>query len=190
MEKNPNYDLYFEKLKGAGVPEDACEKLKETYGKDLLMGSFATMNDTAMAYDGSIIDVALKKLAVYAYKINNLFPEDVRVEPKSLIKVCLLQHISKAIRTEKCPETWRINRGELYSYTRLQPAIGTGLHSVAMASECGIPFNAFEIEAMTSIDRAPDDAQSKYYSNVLSSIVKMANEMVYVEAKKEHELIV
>ena len=55
--------------------------------------------------------------------------------------------------------------------------------------ECGINLSADEIEAMCINDRANDDIQAKYYSGMLSSIIKQANEMLYVEANKKNGLI-
>ena len=123
--------------------------------------------------------------------MNNIYPEELRVDVNSIVKVCLLQHISKAVRTEKSTNEWRIkNLGEAYTYVKKTPAIGTGLHSIAMATECGIVFTPIEIEAMTSIDRdSNDDMQFKYHSDMLSTIVYQANQMVYVIAQKEACLI-
>lgn len=182
------YETYLKKLIACGVSEESCNKLREKYGDILYIASYSTKSDSGLAYEGSMIETALKKLAVFAVKINELYPEQIRVNKESLVKVCLLQHISKAQRLTKSNDTWRIEKlGELYNYTSGMPAIGTGLHSLIMAVECGIVFTPFEAEAMTIIDRQEDDPQAKYHSSMLTSIVKQANEMVYVlsdETKK------
>ena len=122
----------------------------------------------------------LTKLAFFAVKLNELYPEDIRVDVKSLVKICLLQHISKSVRYIKSTDTWRINNlGELYKYNQEVPAIGIGLHSMMLAINCGVEFTPEESEAMTVIDRSEDDNQMKYYSSLLTSIVRQANEMVY-----------
>lgn len=188
--ENKWFETYFVKLEKAGVANDACNALKEKYGEILSSASFSTKNDCGLAGDGTLLEVLLTKLAVYAVKINNLYPEDLRVDVNSIVRVALLSHISKAVRTSKSKNDWRIkNLGELYVYNQNMPAIGTGLHSVAMAMECGINLSADEIEAMCINDRANDDIQAKYYSGMLSSIIKQANEMLYVEANKKNGLI-
>lgn len=183
-------DTYYEKLVKCGISEESVAILKERYGEAINNASFSTKNEAGLAYDGSLIETALTKLAVYAVRINNLYPEDLRVDVNSIVRVALLSHISKAVRTSKSKNDWRIkNLGELYVYNQNMPAIGTGLHSVAMAMECGINLSADEIEAMCINDRANDDIQAKYYSGMLSSIIKQANEMLYVEANKKNGLI-
>lgn len=183
-------DTYYGKLVKCGISEESVAILKEKYGEAINNASFSTKTDAGLAYDGSLIETALTKLAVYAVKLNNLYPEDIRVDVNSIVKVCLLQHIAKAIRTEKSTNEWRIkNLGEAYTYVKKTPAIGTGLHSLAMATECGIQFTALEVEAMVCNDRADDDIQAQYHCNMLSSIVKQANEMLYIEASKKNNLI-
>lgn len=179
MEKDL-FDVYFKKLNSCGVSEEACKTLRETYGDLLRIGSYSTTTENGLAYEGSLVDVVLKKLALFAVKINEIYPEQVMVDKKSLVKVCLLQHISKSLRFVKSKDEWRINKlGEAYTYTTGMPAIGIGLHSLIMANSCGIEFTPFEAEAMTIIDRKDDDTQAKYYSSMMTSIIRQANEMVY-----------
>ena len=182
---------YYNKLIKCGVSEEAVKTLSERYGNLIKNASFSMKSDCGLAYDGSLVEIALSKLTVYAVKLNNLYPEELRVDVNSIVKVCLLQHIAKAVRMEKSTNDWRVkNLGEAYTYVKKMAAIGTGLHSVAMATECGITFTPIEIEAMTSIDRdAENDKQFKYYSNMLSSIVYQANQMVYTAAQKQAGLI-
>ena len=185
--ENKYFDTYFKKLIGCGVSEESCENLKESYGKLLDVAGFGAKADTGLAYEGALLETVLKKLAVFAIKINDIYPEEIRADKNSLVKVCLLQHISKCLRMTKSNDEWRIKKlGEVYTYTEGIPAIGTGLHSLIMATNCGIRFTAFEVEAMTIIDRKDDDLQAKYHSSMLTTIIKQANEMVYVQ---EHELL-
>lgn len=179
---NKIIDTYFKKLEGCGVSSEVCNNIKETLGPVLFSASYGMKESDGTAYEGSMIEVSLTKLAVFAVKINELYPEKMRVDIKSLVKVCLLQHISKALRYIKSDDAWRIkNLGELYKYnTNKMPAIGFGLHSMMLAIECGVEFTPFETEAMTIIDRKEDDAQAKYYTSLLTQIVRQANEMVYM----------
>lgn len=180
MEKNDLFETYLKKLSQCGVSDEACNAMKEKYGDLLSIGSYSTTSDKGLAYEGSLVETILKKLTVFAVKINEIYPQEVMVDKKSLVKICLLQHISKCVRLVESTDEWRKNKlGEIYTYTSGMPAIGVGLHSLIMASECGIEFTPFESEAMTIIDRDDDDAQAKYHSSLLTNIVKQANEMVY-----------
>lgn len=191
MEKTKYFDMYFEKLENTGVSHEAIETLKEKYGTALNYASFYQKNDTGFAHDGSLMEVSLRKLGAYAVKLNMLFPEELRVDQNSIVKVALLQHLSKAIRLKKSTDEWRVkNLGELYVYERNIPAIGTGVHSVAICNECGIKLTPLEVEAMISIDRnEATDPQFKSYSNMLTHIIKIANELVQVDGQKANKII-
>ena len=70
------------------------------------MSSFALSVNSGCAYDGSMIDTVLNHLCVIAYHINDdafvinsyqlMMHVYLKVNPNILIRVLLLQHISKA----------------------------------------------------------------------------------------------
>ena len=180
--ENRYLGIYFSKLAACGISQDVCDKLIEFYGNALANASYATKTDSGLAYKGSLIETVLTKLAVFAFKLNELYPENIRVNKESLVKVCLLQHISKCHRLTPSTDMWRVSKlGEAFTYSEGQPAIGTGLHSLVMATSAGVSFTPIEAEAMVIIDRKDDDVQAKYHSSLLSTIVKHANEMVYIQ---------
>lgn len=175
-------ETYFTKLRNCGISDDSIARIKESWGSLLSEASYSTKADSGLAYEGSLIETILGKLTVFAVKLNNLYPEEIRVNKKSLVKVCLLQHISKCQRMTKQTNVWRKNNlGEIYTYADGLPAIGTGLHSLMMAAGAGIELLPFEVEAITIIDRKEDDLQAKFHCSLLSSIVRQANEMVYMQ---------
>jgi len=183
------FDLFFRKLSETGVSEDACDQLRETYGDVLSIGSFAQKQDSGLAYEGSLLETAIRRLAVFAYKVNEIYNERIRADQKSVIKVCLLQHISKAVRMVRSTDDWRVKKlGEVYSFVNGGPAIGIGLHSLLMCHECGIMFTTDEAEAMTIIDKADDDLQAKYHSSMLTNVIKQANDILWVHAAETNRL--
>lgn len=180
VDKLKNYELYLKKLNQLGID---TTKLVENYGEKIADATFSISNSNGLAFEGSLIDTILYKLTPYAVKINDLFPKEMQVDKNSLVKVCLLHHIAKAIRLEKNDNEWEIkNRGLLYKYTTNQPSIRTGLHSLMIATNCGIMFTTEEAEAMTVNDRDLSDDQARWHSSLMASIVRQANEMVYLEA--------
>ena len=180
MDKLSNYELFLKKLNQLGI--DAT-KLAEDYGEKIADATFSVNSENGLAYDGSLIEVILYKLTPYAIKVTDLFPENVRVDKKSLVKVCLLHQIAKSIRIVPNDNDWEIkNRGLLYKYAKGQPSIRTGLHSLVMAQNCGINFTPEEAEAMTVNDRDLTDDQARWHSSLMASIVRQASEMVYLEA--------
>ena len=144
INKSKNYGLYIDKLSKMGFE---TTKLEDDYGERLIDATFSISNDNGLAYDGSLLQTVLYKLTPYAIKINDLYPEEIRVNKESLIKVCLLHQIAKAVRLIKNDNEWeRDKRGLLYKYDSKQPAIKTGMHSLVIAQNCGIPFTPEEAE--------------------------------------------
>ena len=179
-DKLSNYELYLKKLDNLGID---TTKLSEDYGEQLADATFGMNSENGLAYDGALIYTLLYKLTPYAIKINELFPKEIQVDKSSLVKVCLLHQIAKAIRLTKNDNEWEIkNRGLVYKYTPNQPSIRTGLHSLVIAQNCGIQFTPEEAEAMTVNDRDLSDDQARWHSSLMASIVRQANEMVYLEA--------
>jgi len=184
-DKLANYELYLKKLSQLGID---TSKLAEDFGEKLADATFSTTNENGLAYDGSLINVILYKLTPYAIKLNELFPKEIQVDKSSLVKVCLLHHIAKAIRLTKNDNEWEVEkRGIIYKYTQGQPSIRTGLHSLVIAQNCGISFTPEEAEAMTVNDRDLTDDQARWHSSIFASIVRQANEMVYLEANNTHK---
>ena len=94
-----------------------------------------------------------------------------------------IDEIAKAVRLEPNDNQWEIEkRGMVYKYDESQPSIRTGLHSLILAQQCGVTFTPEEAEAMTVNDRDLTDDQARWHSSIFASIVRQANEMVYLEA--------
>lgn len=176
--KNKNYRLFLSKLNNVGVDSS---KVEEILGEILLNASFSISNENGCAYDGSLIHIVLRTLTPFAIKINELLPEDLRVNQQSIVKVCLLSHISKCKMFEKNDNQWEIEKkGIIYKYSKSDVALKMGARSILLCQDMGITFTPEEFEAMLILDKDDNDLQSKFYSNPLSIIVKQANELTYL----------
>ena len=177
--KQHNFDLFIKKLNQLGIETNA---LVEGIGEKLKNGTFTLSNESGLCGDGTLIETTLKVLTPYAVKLNNLFPEEIRVDQNTLVKVCLLHQIAKAVRLVPNDNQWEIEkRGLIYKYAPNQPSIRTGLYSLILAQNFGIKFTAEEAEAMTVNDRDLSDDQARWHSSLLASIVRQANEMTYLQ---------
>ena len=177
--KQHNFDLFIKKLNQLGIETNA---LVEGIGEKLKNGTFTLINESGLCGDGNLIETTLKVLTPYAVKLNNLFSEEIRVDQNTLVKVCLLHQIAKAVRLVPNDNQWEIEkRGLIYKYAPNQPSIRTGLHSLILAQNFGINFTAEEAEAMTVNDRDLSDDQARWHSSLLASIVRQANEMTYLQ---------
>ena len=179
---NSNFATYIEKLQSVGVDTD---KLINFIGEEKLkMATYASNSDTGMAFDGSLIYFCLCKITKLAVLINNQLPDTIKVSQESLVKVCLLHQISKAIMFEPNDSQWeKANRGILYKYTTLDGALRCGERSIFICMKCQIDLTAEEYEAIKIIDKDLNDDYTKYYSSPLAIILKNAIELVTTECR-------
>ncbi len=173
-----NLKLFFKKLQQLGID---TQSLEETYGEEIMKGSFTNTNESGNAYEGSFLEIILKTLTPYAIKLNELLPEDKRVDRNTLIKICLLHQISKCVRLEPNDNQWEVEkRGIVFKYKSSNPSIRTGLHSLMLCINCGIYFSVSESEAMTVNDRDLTDDQARWHSSIMATIIRQASELTYL----------
>ena len=178
-----NLELYFRKLEEVGVETNLLNKM---YGELIMNASFTNSNEFGNAYNGSLVNIVLKILTPYAVRLNELLPEHQRVDKKVLVKICLLHQIAKAVRLVENDNQWEVEkRGLVFKYKEDLPSIRSGLHSVSMCFECGIPLTTEEIEVMTINDRDLSDDQARWHASVMATLVRQANELTYIQINRK-----
>lgn len=176
------------------------EEMINEMGEAIKKASFALTKDSGSAYEGSMLDVVLKKLCKFAYDLNLMFGGDeqnnvdarhpmLAVNQDMLMRVLLLQHIAKAEMFMPESEKYWIGRGNLYKFAPVDAPLKCGERSIYLCQKYGIKLNELEYEAMRIIDK--DDEKVNMYENPLAFIVRMANKAVGIEQflnnKKEDE---
>jgi hypothetical protein len=174
---NKNLEIFKEKLEEI-APNN---KLIDNIGDKLRNATFSPNGSDSLVGDGTLLNTILRKLTPMAIKLNELLPEDKRIERDSLVKVCLLHQIAKAVKLIPNDNEWEIEkRGIYYKYDNELPSIRTGLHSLAIAQEADIKFTVEEVEAMTINDKDINDDMTRFHSSPFANIIRMANEMIYI----------
>ena len=172
------YKQYLGKLIG---DETILNKLIELVGGEemLLNASFGMTEDSNTAYDGALINIVLQ-IADYAKKINELLPENKRVENSSIYKVALLHHIAKVTMYVRNTNEWEIkNRGILYKFNDKQISLKCGERSLYYAMSAGVSFTEEEFEAMRVIDKINDGSDAiRWYGGTLATVIRQANEII------------
>lgn len=178
-DKKKQYSVFLRKLNEYGIE---TEELDKKYGELLRNASFTHTNEHGNAYEGSLLRIVMGTLTPYAIRIAEMLPDGIRPSRESVVKIALLHHIAKAVRLVPNDNQWEVEkRGFIFKYASDQPSIRTGLHSLMMSIECGIPMTAEEAEVMTVNDRELSDEQSRYHSSVLATVIRQANELTYME---------
>lgn len=172
-----NYKRYLENLIGVDKTETLIELLG---GEERVMNaSFGMSLDSGSAYEGAFVENAIA-ISTYATKLNELLPDNMRLENKAIYRVALLQHIAKVIMYEKNDNEWEVkNRGFIYKFIDQETALRGGERALYLLMRAGVVLKEDEFEAIRIMDKAnEDDAYSKYYSKTLAFVIRQANDMV------------
>lgn len=186
---NLNYITFCNKLKKYNC---YSEQMISELGDLLKDCSFSMNDDSGSAYQGSMIDVVLNHLCSIAFNINEVVfgPNSkfnaMRVNPDMLMRVLLLQHISKAEMFVPSRDSWKTKKGMLYEFNAdLKASLKLGERSLYLCQKYGIELTEEEYEAIRILDKSDDD-KIMYYISPLCSIVKMANQFVAVEMRQKY----
>lgn len=91
-------------------------ELLEYLGDSFLSAPASTMKSLHNAFPGGLLDHIILTTK-YSVDINLSLPEDIRVDNKSLIKVCFLHQIGKTFLYKMCESEWhRKNQGKMYEF--------------------------------------------------------------------------
>lgn len=176
-----NYDNFYQYLVKT-VGEESAEYIIDYLGGEerVMSAPFFNLEESGVAYEGAFTRSVIRLIKI-AYNINDSLPDDVRVNERSINKVCLLSHISKVLLYEKNDNNWEVtNRGMVYKFNNeLRGALRVGERSALISMNAGVKFTDLEFEAMRIMDKdCNDDNYSRYYSSALSMIVRQANEIL------------
>ena len=168
-------------LEKAGITEKYDhDRLKE----QLKVASGALSEDTGIAYPGALI-CHINLFTAIAQRIAKMVAGTFSIDEKSLLKVCLLQHLSKIYMYVPNDNEWRVkNLGENFKFAELDGNLKFGERSIYCATLHGITFTPEEWEAMESLDKAKEGNNMKYAECILSTIIRQANELAYAIEKE------
>lgn len=190
---NSNFVIYCEKLKQYGC---YSQRMMDEIGNSIKVASFGLDENSGSAYCGSMIDVVLTSLCVIGAHINtNAFgigkngkPQHpfLLVDNNSLMKVLLLQHISKSMIFVPEDNDWFVKKGKLYKFNdSLETSLKVGERSIHLCMKYGIQLSDEEFEAMRIIDRDDLD-KNNAFTTPLSLLVRMANQLTTVERYRRY----
>lgn len=147
--------------------------------------------ETGLAYPGALIS-HINLFTSIAERIAKMvcgtFPN---ITKEQLLKVCLIQHLSKIEMYEKNDSQWEIEkRGFVYKFADLEGCLKFGERSALNAMNRGVNLSPVEFEAICSLDKDGEEAKNrKYVVNILTTIVRQANELAYaIERERFNKL--
>lgn len=168
------------------------QTLIDDIGDKIKNSSFTLHENMGGAYQGAMIDIVLNHLCKIAAHINeNAFGGDsdtkinhpnLYVNKSMLMRVLLLQHISKSEMFVQQTQQWKAKNGQFYDFNdQLNTKLKTGERSVFMCQKYGIELSEEEFEAMCIIDK--NEENGDIYSNSLSMLVKYVNKLTAIDIR-------
>lgn len=148
----------------------------------------ALNENTGIAYPGGLVShIALSTLL--AERLAKMVSGTFTVDLESLDRVCTLMHLSKIEMFIENPNSWEVQNRKLnYTFADTDGNLKFGIRSVVFCMNHNIKLTPIEVEAMTILDKSNDGNNYTAHENILSTIVRQANEMAYaIEAEKQNK---
>lgn len=152
--------------------------------QEMVVSPCTTNEESGTAYKGALLMHIILVMGL-AQRIAKMISGTFQVDERSLMKVCMLMHLSKRFMFEESNSDWDIKRGYPFKFKELGGVMTTGERSLLEAMNNGIKFTSEEFEAMKSMDN--DDASKKAFQGIMTTIIRQANELAYSIEKERYK---
>ena len=181
-ELNKEIGQFYGNVELAGLQNYLAKNDQLTFS--LSNGVCGLNNDTGCAYPGSLL-VHINYVCALATRIANTISATFKTDLSSLVKCCILQHIAKLVMYEPNDNEWEVEkRGQINKFVPLNARLKCGLRGALMALNHGVQLTPIEMESITCLDR--DDDNGKAFDNIMTTIIRQANELAYAIEKEKY----
>jgi hypothetical protein len=159
------------------------DKLIELLGVEFISAPACGTTNLYNAYEGGLIQFILT-VTKYAISINDILPENKKVTPESLIKVCFLHQIGKANMFVEQKSQWhKDNKGENYTFNDELLSLTVAERSVYYIMKAGIEISEDEVFAIFNYNSDFAHKPLKNEGEKMASILKVAIMAATIESK-------
>jgi len=159
------------------------KELLDYLGEDLYSSPASNMESMYNAFPGGLVDYILR-VTKYGINLNDILPDNQKVDKSSIIKVCFLHQLGKVRLYKFCESEWhRKNQGKMYDFNEDLVSMRVSERSAYYTMKFGVDLTEEEYQSIINYDKTDDDKQSKWYGSTLSTILRMANELAIIECK-------
>ena len=125
--------------------------------------------------------------AKYAISINETLPTSLKQTKSTLLKVSFLHQIGKAkLYSNESIDAWQTKRGINYTFNESVVSMRVGERSAIYALSNGVKLTEAEFQAIVNHDKEDSDSQSRWYTETLGVILRMANNLAILEEKDKY----
>lgn len=156
------------------------DKLQE----EMIESPCTTNEDAGTAYKGALLMHIIMVMGL-SQRIAKMISGTFSIDENSLMKVCMLMHLSKRHMFEESTNDWDIKRGYPFKFKETGGVLSTGERSILEAMNNGVKFTQEEFEAMHAMDN--DDASKKPFQGIMTTVIRQANELAYSIEKERYK---
>ena len=180
---NVEWSKFYTKFSEVGLDKYYdMDKLRE----EIIVSPCTTNEDSGTAYKGALLVHIIMFLGL-SQRLAKMISGTFDIDEKSLIKTCLLAHLSKRFMFEESENDWDIKRGYPFKFAPIGVVLKTGERSILEAMNNGVSLTAEEFEAIRAID--VDDPNKKPFQGIMATVLRQANDLAYSIEKERYKKI-
>lgn len=156
--------------------------------KDEILASPCTTNEeSGNAYAGALL-IHINMVMGIAQRIAKMISGTFQIDENSLLKVCMLMHLGKRFMFEPTDSEWEAKRGYPFRFKNSEYALKSSDLSIIEAGNNGVHLLPEEYEAIKSSD-GDDSNGKKVFQNILTTVIRQANELAYCIEKERYKKV-
>lgn len=155
--------------------------------EEILASPCTTNEDSGNAYKGALL-IHINMVIGIAQRIAKMISGTFQIDENSLVKVCMLMHLGKRFMFEPTDSEWDAKRGFPFRFKDNNFALKSSDLSIIEAGNNGVHLLPEEYEAIKAAD-GDDTNGKKMFQNILSTVVRQANELAYCIEKERFKKI-
>jgi len=156
------------------------QELLDFLGDDLFTAPASSSLTMVGCYPGGLLNHTIKACK-YAIKYNEILPEKLKQPIESIVKVVFLCQIGKVFMFKLNEKKFEKDR--MYDFNDDIIRLRIGERSAYYALKYGVKLTEKEYQGILGISREDDDKMFKYFSEILTQIVKIGFDTASIEEK-------
>jgi hypothetical protein len=181
-QKNTAWVQFYTVFSNLGLNEHYdCDLLKE----ELFNSPCSINEEMGTSYKGALL-MHINMTMALAQRLSKMISGTFKIDENSLLKCCLLMHLSKRHMYVENDNEWEIkNRGLNFKFKKdVEACLKGGERSALEALNNGVKLTPTEFEAIKSLDNTEND--STVYKSIMTIVIKQANELGYAIEKEKY----
>jgi len=156
------------------------KELEEFLGDGFYTSPVSSSLNMVGCYPGGLLQQVIKACR-YTLKLNDILPDDMKQPAETIVRVVFLCQIGKVFMFKLNDSPAMGNK--MYDFNDDIVRLHVGERSAYYALKYGVKLTEEEYQAIINIDKEIDDKMARYFSSILSQIIKNGFELAVMEEK-------